>query len=518
MTSRKKAFLICIALLVLKVIYDELYKKYKKYPPGPHFFSSFFFYRFLLIGKVLNILKFNDELIKKYGKDGILYQKILGMDVCKICSSKVARQILNNKSVLSRPVNIKNKANPSLHIEMTDNKTFPFSTLNGNKWENRRRLAQSILFRMCKAKYINNIINNSLEKVVFKEIDQIMENNELFYPSKWMKYLSFNTMFHVNFGRDIDINDELYINLNRIIIESFALFKFGQIYSIFTTFGQKILQFSSKYKEMERCVNERSVLYRKLIQLRQKECDTKNPETYVDYLLSFAENGKITMDEVEADIAAIFSAATDTTSSTLEFAIILSAKYPDVTKLVQIELISMYNSQITDDTNSESIRKFDINWLNKLTLFRAFVYEILRISCVAKVGLPHFTINEIPVDIDEEKSKYVIPKHCVVLYMSDKIHHSTNENWKQIDGIHLQNWINSDGNFEMNNSFILFGFGRRNCVGLQLALKEIYIILGYLLLNYKFSFKNNNDITIETTWNGVTIIDPPIGVNVQKIP
>ena len=95
------------------------------------------------------------------------------------------------------------------------------------------------------------------------------------------------------------------------------------------------------------------------------------------------------------------------------------------------------------------------------------------------------------------------------------------ENWKEIDKdkIFLSNWLSDDGRFVMNQSFVGFGVGRRDCIGRQLAMKELQYILGFLLMKYKFRLnKEINNILDHRKKNyAVIYIEPSIGVKVEKL-
>ena len=50
-------------------------------------------------------------------------------------------------------------------------------------------------------------------------------------------------------------------------------------------------------------------------------------------------------------------------------------------------------------------------------------------------------------------------------------------------------------------------------------MKEIHVVLGYLLLNYKFGISKEEDKTraITCRFDGVKMVDPPIGINVTRL-
>ena len=89
----------------------------------------------------------------------------------------------------------------------------------------------------------------------------------------------------------------------------------------------------------------------------------------------------------------------------------------------------------------------------------------------------------------------------------------------------MENWLKKSTNkddeylFYQNESFITFGYGKRDCVGKQLAMKELRILFGYLLLNYKLSLKDPNQEIMDSGGNGLGVnrLTPPIPVVIQKI-
>ena len=252
-------------------------------------------------------------------------------------------------------------------------------------------------------------------------------------------------------------------------------------------------------------------------QLKGTFNDSDEVVYYRDYI-----RGELTKSEVEADMGALIGAGTDTTSSSLNFAIVYCAKYQNIQHKIRKELLKCYYKNMTGSVNvgnNGKTKYFHINWINDLTYFRAFIYETLRCSSVTQFGLPHYTSDDIWINNDDTHEQLCIPKGTIVSYAIELMHKNTsNEHWKDSsDNFCLENWINNKTNkFEINESLMTFGVGRRNCVGQALAIKEMYIVMAYLLLNYKFLLKDSN-IKINTVFNGVNNIDPPIGVIVQHL-
>ena len=345
----------------------------------------------------------------------------------------------------------------------------------------------------------------------------------LWFPKKLMNYCAFNSIFHSSFGYSVDIDDKDCIDLRKYIDETFRAF--GNVKVILWNVITHKFAFIPYLKSIfypQKVVDirkNRQDLIRKLIKKREfGEYDPQNPTSFIDQMLKALENGQITRSQMEVDVSAMFAAGTDTTSSTLEHAIVYTAKYGDIQEKVRQELLKNFKEKTDDDKI-----KFDIGKLTKLPLFRAIIKEILRISSVAPGGLPHRASDDLMVEY--EGRKYQIPKGSTVIYQI--AYPNTNRNGKELfmndykkdgeDGAKrfcLENWLDESGGFRPNKSELIFGHGYRDCVGKMLAMKELHMVMGYLLLNYKFELEDK-DVEIKAGGRGAVVIDPPVGVRVS---
>ena len=217
----------------------------------------------------------------------------------------------------------------------------------------------------------------------------------------------------------------------------------------------------------------------------------KSDKSYIDSTHERVINGEMSQDEEIADTFALFAAGMDTTAATLEFGITLLAKYVDIQDKVRKELLNVMK------------KEFDLKIVNKCPLLRAVIHEIMRIASVINSGVPHTSFKDYWIELDDGK-RYKIPKNSLIQVNVEYIHiYGKKENWKRTNGdeLILENWLIEDDDggirFVMNESFILFGVGKRDCVGRQLAVKELQYVIGYLLMNYSVSFWNDHDKNID---------------------
>ena len=67
----------------------------------------------------------------------------------------------------------------------------------------------------------------------------------------------------------------------------------------------------------------------------------------------------------------------------------------------------------------------------------------------------------------------------------------------------------------MHDNFVLFGVGKRDCVGRSLGMKAMYSLFGLMINKYGFRAGNNdpNAIKMKQNWSAVLEIDSPIGIH-----
>ena len=157
-------------------------------------------------------------------------------------------------------------------------------------------------------------------------------------------------------------------------------------------------------------------------------------------------------------------------------------------------------------------------------LFKALIYEILRISSVVFMGVAHTVNEDIWITLDDNSGeRYKIPKNASIKTNVDYVHFDCeHEDWKAVDGdrICLENFLNhKQSAFEMNPSFIGFGVGRRDCVGKSLAMKELYFMIGHLLMHYRLSLETpiDNILQHRSPTMGTMFMHPAVAVKIQKL-
>ena len=168
------------------------------------------------------------------------------------------------------------------------------------------------------------------------------------------------------------------------------------------------------------------------------------------------------------------------------------------------------------------LNEFDFSVLGELHVFRAFIHEMLRISVVAALGLPHYAEEDMVIGVEEKN--IVIPKgsvlHPNIYYISRWMDWNDRNKplKKENTAIHLEYWLDAEsGEFRMNDNFMVFSVGKRDCVGRSLAMKSLYAMFALFIQRYKFVAPNNDPdaMEIKQRWS-LVLCTEAMGINVQS--
>ena len=511
-SSKLKAGIAAIAAIYIcnlaRKAYWFMHRKNNSLPPGPNGLP--------LLGIISQWNKGTEsriELSKKYGP--IFYSTLPGYPLVIISSSKLVKQLLPQKEFLFRPQIIHPKRDYYHSVESVGkSQAMSFIHENDDKWTQRRKLSQDTLFKILNNANVTKLLKQAMETEVEPYIEGIIKSNKAWYPRDIVEYITFNTIYATIFGKKISKNGQLFKQMNKDIRDAFAV-SLINIFAVKVPFAKYIYG-----PRIDQVRNRKDECYLKLVNERMRDLKDKKMKktSYVDHTHEMVANGDMTQDEEIADLFLLFIAGMDTTSSTLDFGVALLAKYQDIQQKVRKELFGI----MVDG-------EFNLKLVNKCPLFRAAVHEILRISSVVFAGIGHITRKDYWVTLQDGK-RYKIPKNTSIKPNIEYIHiyGGDKEHWKKTNGdeIVLENFLTEDDDggirFVMNESFVSFGVGKRDCVGRQLALKEIQYTLGYLLMNYEISLWNeedrNRNISLMKKNNLATVsLDPKIPIKINKM-
>lgn len=195
-----------------------------------------------------------------------------------------------------------------------------------------------------------------------------------------------------------------------------------------------------------------------------------------DFLDVFLANG-FDDDQINWLASELFSAGTDTTATTIEWAVAEILKNKEVMEKVEEEL----EREITKNTISES----DVS---ELPYLNACIKETLRLHPPVPLLVPHRATETCEV------MKYTVPKDSQVLVNVWAISRDPST-WEDPLSFKPDRFLGSNVDFKGGNyEFLPFGAGRRICPGVPMANKLLPLILASLIRCFDWSLPNGEDL------------------------
>eukprot|EP01084_Bolivina_argentea_P112021 199795_1 len=508
--KKAKPFVIFILVCISRNTFWKMYNKIRGYPDGkmglPFFGCLFQFGR--------KPRKFLFSVADQYGP--LAYVPLVMSNNIIVSDPQILKTLYKHQKIIDRPSFFASRPPPKL-----------FSDINNKEWERRRKYCSTTVMLLANSPFVLSTVKKCINNFIPIMDKKYVENNELCYPQKYFHYISFNTIWSAVFDKILPFNDPFIKSYCQVSDKFINKLGVGILLDTITNghtpdFMKRNIVW--KYtKDVDKLLFDwmnnngfvvdlgKKLLYRK----NDNISDNKISKVYIDFLLEKLKKKETTIYEIICDIQLVLSASIDTTSKSSEFGFLLLAKYPKIQEMVYNEIISVMKKY--------NLKEFDSKILSELHIFRAFIYEALRISSVAPLPAPHATVKEHEIDVNGKT--VIIPKDYTLqtnLYYMLKYLDWGNNNKplkKENNSFHLEYWLDPiTKKFKMNENFVQFGVGKRDCPGQSLAMRALYTMYGILLIKYKFVAPNNDptSIHIKQKFGIVMPIDPPVGIHVEK--
>nr|XP_045613686.1 cytochrome P450 2L1-like [Procambarus clarkii] len=358
---------------------------------------------------------------------------------------------------------------------------FKYGLFNGNGrvWQNSRRLAMRHLKDLGMGK---SIMEDFMQREAQSLVADFKKHTGVAQPLPWsINVAVLNVIWKLVSNRRYDVDDVEIQNFNKMITSAFADLQgpviwfdlIPEVVKFVPNFVNKLTGVANMHEKAQ----EIKHFMLRIIKEHQSTLDPANPRDYIDAYLAEMEAQKndpestLSIQDLWMATADLFIAGTETISSTMRWAILYFAKYPDVQAKAQREL----DSVVPRDTLPS------LSDIPRLPYLEALTQEIHRVVSITPLGIPHFAHK------DTKLAGYSIPKGAVVIPHQECCH-TDPQYWDNPERFYPERFIDENGKFFIKkDGFLPFSVGRRICPGESLARMELFFFYAGLLQNFTFS-------------------------------
>lgn len=450
-------FSICIAFFIYWMTGSK--KSTAKMPPGPTPLP--------LIGNLnlVDLKKPHQSLMELSEKYGEVFTVHMGpKKVVIIAGYKAVKEAL-----VTRADDFGERAAVRIFDLTTKNHGIIFS--NGELWKSMRRFTLSTLrdFGMGK-----KTVEARIQDELFYLIERFKSHNgKPFDAHMPTNFAVSNIISSIIFGKRFDYDDTTFkklidmLNENAILVGTPKILLLNAYPLIGSLFGLQ--------KKVMQNIHDLQSFISKFIKKRRVKFDANDITGYIDaYLMKQEQESTKTETYFDEEnlinsVLDLFSAGSETTSTTLRWGILLMMKYPEIQKKVQDEI----------KTHIKPGQMPTVEDRKKMPYTDAVIHEIQRFGNIVPLNLSHTP----PTDVYFRG--YCIPKGTEVIpFLTSVLYDKTQ--WKTPYEFNPHHFLDKDGKFVRHDAFMPFSAGRRACAGESLAKMELFLLFVGLLQAFTF--------------------------------
>ncbi len=277
---------------------------------------------------------------------------------------------------------------------------------------------------------------------------------------------------------------------NKIVLVLAEQIGISALGSLFTELGKYVREIA---KPLEAAFQSDSLTnfvehYLKMAKEQEQSCEMQS---------FLGKEGQSNMVNVIIDL---FIAGSETTSTTLHWAMLYMILNPDIQRKVQDELDEVFGKGHQPTTSDRA----------KTPYTEAVIHEVQRLGNVAYRAIPHSAEKDCYLS-----SGHFIPKNTMILCHLESLMKDP-EVFPEPDKFDPVRYLDSKGNFKPHPRVVPFGVGRRRCLGENLARMELYLFFTGILAKFNLERAFPNDkITTDSLYGFVKY---PKAFNLRFIP
>uniref|UniRef100_H2ZKY6 Uncharacterized protein n=1 Tax=Ciona savignyi TaxID=51511 RepID=H2ZKY6_CIOSA len=446
---------VLVVLLAVMMIYRWHKQKVKNLPPGPTGVPIFGCLPFMDTLAELTFTKWS----KKYGP---IFTVHLGQTRVVVLNSYEA--------IVEALINQGDKFNGRVHNFFTNLSSNGHGILfiEGEKWRIQRKFGTRALAGagVHGKTYEQRVLEESAHLIeVFRSKDEKPFNIEVIYLTPLIFAVA-NVINGIIMQEKCEEGNESLIKIVSILnyTQRQFIFVVGVFFMLLSVIHKNIKGLNILILGTE---NFGFIDTKVAINQHEKDHDAAHPRDLVDLFISEMQRKRPTFEKTQLlyFLKDIFVAGTETSTSTIIWALYYLIRHPEIQDKVHREI------------DAELGRDGKLSLKTNLPYTKAVLQETYRIRTVTPLAIPRRTRGDVNL------MGYFIPKHTEIISNLWWVHNDP-EHWDEPDVFRPERHLDTNGNLVMLNRVIPFSIGPRNCLGENLARIEIYLFLVSILQKF----------------------------------
>ncbi|KAL4623169.1 cytochrome P450 1A1-like [Arapaima gigas] len=387
--------------------------------------------------------------------------------------------------------------------------SMTFSEKYGEAWILHKKICKKALRTFSQAKAKNSTCSCLLEEhicaeaaVLVNALSEHPDRERGFDPTVSLVTSVANVVCALCFGKRYDCNDKEFLNIVQINNEVLKIFAAGNLADFFPIFRylpspslRKLVQYIRRMNAfLEQNIQEHLNTF-------DKNCIRDITDTLIELCEDRYEEGKqsvLSSTQIVRTVIDIFGAGFDTIIAGLQWCLLYLIKFPDIQRKIYQE--------IDDTIGSNRMPRFEDK--TKMPFTKAFIYEVFRHTSYVPFTIPHSTTENVVLN------RYFIPKDTCVFINQYQVNHDP-DLWSNPNSFQPERFLDASGqlNKDLIEKVMIFGMGRRRCVGDGFARLEMFLFFTTLLHQLHMENISGQELDLTAEF-GLTMKPKPYKISV----
>ncbi|KAL8573334.1 hypothetical protein ACOMHN_032796 [Nucella lapillus] len=397
-------------------------------------------------------------------------------------------------------------------LEMVSHKSLGIINTSGQLWKDQRKTSVRILKNLGMGRNVLALKVQGEVKALVKAIQDKVKDGQSCLDLERLIHLSVsNNICSVLFGKRYDYED-LQFHRQLDVLEAYL--KAGGVSSL--SFMCPVLRFLPGDLFY---IKRKAALYRQLrddfvqpilddhFQRQRNVPDgCTEPDNFIAAYIEAIREAKdektkehINENNLQRLVLELFGGATDTTSTTLMWALAYLLHHPEVQERCLGQILSVVGPSRPPDLHDKT----------DLPYVEATIMETLRCAGTSPLAFPH------SVSWDVRLENYVIPRGTFVLVYLDTALRDPKVWSPDPDNFRPERFLDEEGRLVRREELIPFGAGKRSCLGEALARTELFLYLTTLIQRFQFLPPEDGQLPSLEGIMGITKFPHPFKVRVE---